>query len=139
MRIKRLHHVGVPVRDMAAAEQFYVGVLGFKPRANKPNWLWAGDDYAVHLMPAKVAHEGYHPARHFALEVERLEDVAALLVKHGLRPYQLTGDQSQRRDIAEPGTPLDFGIGTLFIEDPDGNTLEFVESRRGIFREVLGG
>lgn len=138
MKVKRLHHVGVPVQDMHRAEQFYVGVLGFKPCPGKANWLWAGDDYSVHLMPARVPGGPHQPARHFAFEVERLADVAALLLEHGLRPYQLTGDQAQRRDISTSDASLDFGIGTIFVEDPDGNTLEFIQSDRGIFAEILG-
>ena len=138
MKIKRLHHVGVPVRDMRIAEQFYSGVLGFKPCPGKANWLWAGDDYSLHLMPAVLSDGRYQPARHFAFEVERLADVAALLLKHGLRPYQMTGDQAQRHDITSAEDPLEFGIGTIFVEDPDGNTLEFIQANQGIFAEILG-
>lgn len=138
MKIKKLHHVAIPVRNMRTAEQFYTGVLGFKPCPGKSNWLWAGDDYSVHLMPALVPGGEYQPARHFAFEVERLADVAALLLLHGLHPYQLTGDQSRRHDIMSSDAPLDFGIGTIFVEDPEGNTLEFLEADRGIFAEILG-
>ena len=138
MKIKRLHHVGIPVHDMRRGEQFYVGVLGFKPCAGKANWLWAGDGYTVHLMPALVPGGPHQPARHFAFEVDRLADVVALLLQHGLCPYQLTGDQSQRHDVTSAEDPLDFGIGTIFVEDPDGNTLEFIDPNRGIFAEILG-
>ncbi len=126
MKVERLHHVGIPVHDMRRAEQFYTGVLGFQPCVGKANWLWAGDDYSVHLMPALTPGGPYQPARHFAFEVERLEDVAARLLRHGCRPYQMTGDQAQRRDITSAEDSLDFGIGTIFVEDPDGNTLEFL-------------
>ena len=110
----------------------------WKHCGGRANWLRAGDDYSVHLMPALMPGGRYQPARHFAFEVERLADVAALLLRHGLRPYQLTGDQSQRHDITSADAPLEFGIGTIFVEDPDGNTLEFIEANRGIFAEILG-
>lgn len=137
MRITGLHHVGIPVRDMATAERFYVGVLGLAPCPGKPNWLHAGDRYSVHLMPWWAPPLPRGPARHLTLSVERLEDAAAHLLAHGLRPYQLTVDQAHRHDVAA-GDPLDFGIGTLFVEDPDGNTVEFLEPGRGIDREILG-
>jgi hypothetical protein len=57
---------------------------------------------------------------------------------HGLRPYQLTVDQAQRHDIVAPGDSLDFGIGTIFVEDPDGNTVEFLQQDRGISAQILG-
>jgi catechol 2,3-dioxygenase-like lactoylglutathione lyase family enzyme len=34
-----------------------------------------------------------------------------------------------------PDDPLDFGTGTLFVRDPDGNLVEFLQMRRGIFTE----
>jgi hypothetical protein len=61
-----------------------------------------------------------------------------LLLTHGLRPYQLTVDQARRRDITSADEPLDFGIGTIFVEDPDGNTVEFLQPDRGITAEILG-
>ena len=72
------------------------------------------------------------------LEVARLEEIAGLLLAHGLRPYQLTVDQAHRRDITSADEPLDFGIGTIFVEDPDGNTVEFLQRDRGITAEILG-
>jgi catechol 2,3-dioxygenase-like lactoylglutathione lyase family enzyme len=72
------------------------------------------------------------------LEVARLEDVAALLLAHGLRPYQLTVDQAHRHDVISADEALDFGIGTIFVEDPDGNTVEFLQRDRGISAEILG-
>jgi hypothetical protein len=30
------------------------------------------------------------------------------------------------------------GIGTIFVEDPDGNTVEFLQRDRGITAEILG-
>jgi catechol 2,3-dioxygenase-like lactoylglutathione lyase family enzyme len=128
----------VAVRDMARAEAFYVGVLGLVPCPAKPNWLSAGRGYDVHLMPLTSADLPRDPARHFTLEVESLQEVATLLLARGLRPYQLTVDQAQRHDIAAPEDPLDFGIGTIFVEDPDGNTVEFLQPDRGISAEILG-
>ena len=138
MLIKGLHHVAVPVQDMRRAEAFYVGVLGLVPCEKKSNWLFAGDGFSVHLMPSAPDLTGVNAKRHFTLEVARLEDVAALLLARGLQPYQLTVDQSIRHDIVAADDPLDHGIGTIFVEDPDGNTVEFLQRNRGITFEILG-
>src|ERR1700761_5906144 len=138
MFVKGLHHVGVPVQNMDRAEAFYVGVLGLAPCEKKPNWLFAGDHFSVHLMPSRPDLETVNPARHFTLEVARLEDIAGWRLTHGLRPYQLTVDQARRHDITSADDPLDFGIGTIFVEDPDGNTVEFLQRDRGITAAILG-
>lgn len=138
MTIRGLHHVGVPVRNMARAESFYVDVLGLVPSEKKRNWLHAGDHFSVHLMHCPDDLGPINATRHFALEVGRLEEIVELLLKRGITPYQLTVDQSRRHDVTTLDDPLDFGIGTLFVEDPDGNTVEFLQVGRGINLEVLG-
>ena len=136
--ITSLHHVGIPVADMVRAEAFYRDVLGFAPCPAKPNWLAVGPGYEVHLMPSGQATGPVNSARHVAFGVARLDALVAHLLAHELRPYQLTVDQSARHDVVSADDPLDFGLGTIFVEDPDGNTLEFVQRERGILREVLG-
>jgi len=60
---------------MDRAEAFYVGILGLTPCEQKPNWLFAGDHFSVHLMPSRPDLEQVNPARHFTLEVARLEEI----------------------------------------------------------------
>jgi catechol 2,3-dioxygenase-like lactoylglutathione lyase family enzyme len=135
--ITGLHHVAIAVRNMARAEAFYVGVLGLEPCPAKPNWLSAGRGFEVHLMPLKGADLPRDPARHFTLAVESLQAVAAHLLRHGLQPYQVNVDQSTRISVTGVDDPLDFGIGTIFVEDPDGNSIEFLQPDRGITAEIL--
>src|SRR5258708_38802939 len=101
---------------MDRAEAFYVGILGLTPCEQNPNWLFAGDHFSVHLMPSRPDLEQFNPARHFTREVARLEEIASLLLTHGLRPYQLTVVQACRLDITSPDKPLDFEMGTIFVE-----------------------
>src|SRR6202163_4865463 len=101
---------------MNRAGAFYVGYLVLTPRETTTYWLFAGDHFSVHLMPSRPDLERVNPARHFTLEVARLEEIAGLLLAHGLRPYQLTVDQGHRRDITSADEPLGFGIGTIFLE-----------------------
>lgn len=138
MRLRGLHHVAVAVSDMDRAEAFYVGVLGLTPCPAKPNWLSAGRGYEVHLMPSRSGRLAPDPSRHLTLEVESLADAAAHLLARGLRPYQVTVDQRHRHDVRSAGDALEFGIGTLFVEDPDGNSIELLQVDRGITAEILG-
>src|ERR1700681_3448672 len=123
---------------MDRAEAFYVGILGLTPCEQKPNWLFAEDHFSVHLMPSRPDLEQVNPARHFTLEVARLGEIAGLLLTHRLPPHLHTVDEARRRDIAWSDEPLDFGIGTIFVEDPDGTTVEFLLRERGITAEILG-
>jgi catechol 2,3-dioxygenase-like lactoylglutathione lyase family enzyme len=138
MRFKGINHVGVRVTDMARAERFYIGILGLQPDPERKNWLGFDQGCPVHLMHATVnlPAEPVEPSRHFALEVERLETVVDLLLHHRLQPFQADVNQQQRHYITSSSDPLDFGIGTVFIEDPDGNVVEFIQQGRGIFAEV---
>ena len=144
MTIKAVNHVGVRVKDMNVATAFYSGVLGLTPKPQKPNWLLMENGQMVHLMPATAesaeGHDVGDLARHFALQVDSLEDVAALLLRHGLKPFQAElykpgGGKPGRRNITDT-RDLTYGIGTIFVEDPDGNIVEFIDPSRGIFAEV---
>ena len=141
-----LHHVSVRYHDEAASRRFYCDVLGFAANPDKTNWLgWPGADHqVVHLMPAvgltNVGVGGMEDrhdlAKHLAFEVERLEPVVDALLAHGHKPFQngLTADD--RTDIVSPGQALDYGIGTVFVLDPGGNVIEFIQRDRGIFAKL---
>lgn len=140
MTIKAINHIGVRVRDMKAASEFYTRVFGFKAQPNKPNWLWISNGQMIHLMPATDQSDAGRDvadlARHFAFEVDSLEAVVSLLLEHGLKPFQAALDQT-RHELTDT-SDLTFGIGTVYVTDPDGNVMEFVDTSRGIFADVLG-
>ena len=134
---KRLHHGGLPTQDMARAKAFWCDTLGLSVFKDKDNWLgWDGRTFPIHLMPPDEQPAGMQLSKHIALEVDTLEAVLARLLDADLAPFQvsLTGE---RRSVVDRDQPLDFGIGTIFVCDPDGNVIEFVQQGRGIF--ALGG
>lgn len=99
----------------------------------------AGDLYAVHLMPATIPHEGgvpVDPATHFALQVKDLSRVLGTLLAAGQKPYQLSLESLEPKYVHDPHDDLSYGIGTLFVNDPDGNVVEFIDVNRGIFAGV---
>jgi catechol 2,3-dioxygenase-like lactoylglutathione lyase family enzyme len=131
-----LHHVCVIVSDVDAARSWYATHLGLSVHPTKPNWLLCGRHGAVHLLP-RPPWGAYAPPRsgaHLAIHVEALEPVRDRLLAAGLRPYQQAFDWSIR-EIESREDVLDWGLGTLFVDDPDGNTIEFVQAQRGIFAE----
>lgn len=134
MRIT-LNHVSLRVSSIAQASRFYTDVLGLKPHPDKPNWLGVGQGCLIHLMEPTLDQPDapVDPARHVALDVASLEEAVTLLLRRGLKPYQATVDQRQFKEITSPDQELDFGIGTVFVRDPDGNVIEFVQKGRGIF------
>ncbi len=130
IKITKLNHVGIRVLDLERATRFYVDLLGLTPRPEKPNWLSVGDSYCFHLMPTTGEPEPIDIARHVAFEVPDIHETAAQLLAMGLQPYQ-SDLEHNRHTVTSTDDPLDFGIATLFIEDPDGNTLEFVQLGHG--------
>lgn len=90
-------------------------------------------------MPAAIAHKGgipVGPATHFALQVKDLSQVLAMLLSAGQKPYQLSLASLEPNYVNNPQDSLSYGIGTLYVNDPDGNVVEFININRGIFAGV---
>ena len=109
-----------------------------KRSPQKGNWLSAGGTYAVHLMPPMTEEDGAQPvdaARHFALQVKDLSAVVARLLEKGEKPYQLSLDNPKPHHLHDAQDSLSYGLGTVFVNDPDDNVVEFIQVDRGIFAE----
>ena len=112
-----IHHVSLMTPDVEATKAFYVDVLGFTVRDDRPDfgiggcWLDAGGQQ-VHLV------EGATPNRagqHFALEVEDLDEVVAELRARGY-------------DVKDP---FHSGVGRqTTVDDPVGNMVELNQPDR---------
>jgi catechol 2,3-dioxygenase-like lactoylglutathione lyase family enzyme len=111
--IRGVYEVAIKVRDLAAAERFYAGVLGFEiglRDARRP-WIFmrAGTDGMIVLQEDK----GDWPQQHFDFSVaERDIDAAAA--------------ELRRRGIATEGPMVHDWIPakSLYFADPDGHDLE---------------
>ena len=44
-----------------------------------------------------------------------------------------TGFDGSEKDVADRDDAMDFGTGSLFVQDPDGNLIEFLQLGHGIF------
>lgn len=125
-------HLAIPVDDIAAARQFYGGVLGFSEGRSDANWVdWnfrghqvvthqvAGHNVGARPVAGTNPVDGHDvPVPHFGLVLPTAEfhELAARLRGAGttfvIEPYQ--------RFAGEPGEQW-----TMFFFDPAGNALEF--------------
>lgn len=116
-------HAGLLVSSTERALQFYRNTLGFVVDFTRPDlgfpgvWLKVGDQQ-IHLLElpnpdpgsGRPAHAGRD--RHIAISVRDLDPLRAALEQAAIT---YTWSRSGRR--------------ALFCRDPDGNGLEFVESK----------
>lgn len=121
MKIHSLLHCSMVTEDLPRARAFYEGLLGLTPSPKRPAMSFDGVWYElgaqqIHLLclpnPEKGLTRPEHGGRdrHVALGVDSIEALAAKLDAAHI-PYS--------RSLS--------GRAALFVRDPDGNALEFVE------------
>lgn len=113
--IRQINHVTTMVKDTARAMAFYNDLLGIKQiqsQVDNPaiTWLQLENGVMVHLIETDEA-----PAKpgniHHAFQVDDLEATRATLESSGY-------------EVLRGGVRYD-GQAYFFIEDPDGNSVEF--------------
>ena len=123
-----LFHLAFPVHDLAAARDFYGGVLGCPEGRSSEHWIdfeLFGHQIVAHLQPGRTGVEGSNPVDnhdvpvpHFGVILspaqfgELAERVKGAGVPFVIEPYV--------RFKGEPGEQ-----STMFFLDPSGNALEF--------------
>jgi catechol 2,3-dioxygenase-like lactoylglutathione lyase family enzyme len=143
MHILTIHHVSLPVRDLARAREFYEGVLGVQPVA-RPDFPFAGAWYRVgdstlHLI---VAEKNEVPTfredkavdshdAHFAIRVDSYAAAVAYLESKGYRRSternpKPTADNPLPMRLSPAGQA---GFPQIYILDPDRNVIEINAER----------
>ncbi len=123
-----LFHLAFPVHDLAAARDFYGGVLGCPEGRSSEHWIdfdLFGHQIVAHLQPGRAGVEGSNPVDnhdvpvpHFGAIISpaQFEELAGRVKGAGvnfiIEPYV--------RFKGEPGEQ-----STMFFLDPSGNALEF--------------
>lgn len=127
MKLERLDHFGIEVRDLKRAERFYTDVLGLSVVARLGDQILmdcGGQNLALFEVPrpdlsaAERARVIGHPLGkgHHAFRVSRADFISA----------------AQRLSQAgvETAAPIDWGDhDCMYFLDPDGNLLEIVSYR----------
>lgn len=121
MLTKGTHHVSLTINDLAAAQEFYGGLLGL-PEIERPQvgiqgtWYQAGA-VQLHLIKLPEGMQCEEPggkgspiANHIAFEIEDYAAVKAILEQAGLEVMALGAE-----------------AGQMFVHDPHGNTVEFIQ------------
>lgn len=122
MPLKRIEHYNIHTTRLNETVAFYDKVLGMKSGDRPPfgfpgAWIYLGDTPVLHLVDVsgdhKTGREGKHGTGaldHIAFEAVDLPATRATLAREGVK-YQ---------ERIVPRT----GITQLFVEDPNGLTLE---------------
>lgn len=121
MLTRGAHHVSLIVGDIARSRAFYGDLLGLeeieRPDFGLPGaWYQAGSVQLHLLEPPPDRDAGRPPAEltpiaaHLAFEVEDYDAVAATFEAADMPIFGLGAE-----------------VGQLFVRDPDGNVLEFIQ------------
>lgn len=126
--MKNVFHLAFPVHDLAAAREFYGGVLGCREGRSSEKWVdfdLFGHQIVAHLAPERAGiSASTHvdtddvPVPHFGivLEMDDWKDLADKLTANGVE------------FVIEPKIRFAGEVGeqaTMFFLDPSGNALEF--------------
>lgn len=127
-----INHVTVLVNDKERSEDFYVNKLGFKKHpVGKSLWVAVGDQF-IHITQnsgPSVAGAFYH----FAIGVENFGEYLRQVIEKGVEIFDIDGANQPIRINKELDAP-----GRLFFaRDPDGNLVEFLDSKNQFFRPIV--
>ena len=102
--IKRIAHLCLISKDLAASERFYTSALGLKKAFNFLSkgtitgfYLAAGDDSFIEVFLTDQMPDGKSSAiQHFCLEVDSIDEISARVKKAGyaITDKQMGSDQS---------------------------------------------
>jgi catechol 2,3-dioxygenase-like lactoylglutathione lyase family enzyme len=117
-----LRHAALRVRDLAAAEAFFIDVLGYRVewRPDRDNVYLArdGDNLALHRVERREGDPGL--LDHLGLFVPRAEDVDA---------WEGHLDAAGARIAARPRTHRD-GARSLYVAGPEGILVQILHHPR---------
>ena len=112
--VEKINHVGIPTDDRGASIAFYRDLVGLKviPHEIEGNplvWTRALDGGMVHLIEPR---DGNPAGFHVALQVD---DIDAVLEAINAAGIEITSGPGERAN----------GQRYFFVDDPDGNRVEF--------------
>jgi len=112
----KINHVTLLVSNKKQSEKFYIESLGFsKKEVGEHLWIDIGEQY-IHLTQnsGKPVTDTFY---HFAIEVDDLFAYVEKLKEKGVSILNFSENKMQ-----------------IFIKDPDGNMIEFIDSKDKFFK-----
>ncbi|WP_323769585.1 VOC family protein [Antarctobacter sp.] len=128
-----LHHISLPVRDLARSAEFYDNALGL-PRLDRPGFgfdgVWYGcGDGQLHLIVNPDGTYRSGPVTggdvHFALSTDDFDGVLARLAEAGYSEDAAADAPTHLRVRRDS----DAGFAQAFLMDPDGHLVEINRAR----------
>ena len=117
---KRVGHLVLNVKDLAASTKFYTEILGFEVSLSRPTGTFLSCGKIHHDLALFQAPEGALPVtegqlglNHFAVQVADLDDL-----KEAYQEFQAIGVKLDHN--------TDHGMtSSIYFFDPDGNRIEY--------------
>lgn len=144
-------HVMLVVSDAERARQFYRDVLGLPSRDYDPDRFFLEDGFEIHLCPVDPGDPSTYAAdwatekgpafsesfseaaKHLALRVDDVHAMASKLFTASAQPFSLDVACAME-PIASATQLVNFGTKSVYVRDPDGNLIEFVQEGVSIDR-----
>ncbi len=138
--MKGIFHIAFATANIERARAFYGDFLGCKPGRESNAWVdfdFFGHQMSIHNITKKVAKprnyynpNSHIPANHFGV----------ILSWEDWHKMEKTFRSARINFLVEPQMAFEGEIGeqkTMFIQDPDGNALEFktFQDKKNIFRK----
>lgn len=122
---KNFNHTTILVSDKDKSEKFYEEILGFEKVLINGKYLWfkVGTQY-IHVTKENPIPNTFY---HFAVNVDGFIELVTHLLKNNIKIFDL--DENKNKSII---VDID-NLTHFFINDPDGNLLEFVDSKNNFF------
>lgn len=128
-----INHVTVLVNDKEKAIKFYSETLGLEIfPVGKSTWMKVGNQF-LHItqVPGKTISGSFY---HFAIEVDNFKEYIDGLIKKDVEVFEMDKNLNKIKINSE----LDDPMRQFFVNDPDGNLIEIVDSQNPFFKKGLG-
>lgn len=120
MKLRRLDHIAMSVRDVSDTIRFYDNVLGMEPREEFPGkWSLHFADHKISIHDVRnyseFAKDAIPGAASFCVITDTpIEDVEEMLASKGV---EIVSGPAKKHGAVSM-------LNSLFIQDPDGNLVE---------------